>query len=117
MNLKKYKGVMFMDYSFLSNKEFVPSNRYILLEEVEENEKKMEEDDEPLLCVPKSKVCPKNNAKLYKIKSVSIDCSRNLRDVGRGKYVVVEDSMVEEFSYGDKKYKIVLENHCYGVFL
>lgn len=101
------------------NKTFIPTNKQVLLEEVEK-ENKQEDDDGvvvPESFKKKSRSQEGNHIKLYKIIEVALDCSPNYRTSGKGKIAAVDSSMVERFTLGEKEYLIVTENHIRGFFM
>jgi hypothetical protein len=55
---------------------------------------------------------------IYKIFATGLDCKPKIRESAKkGRFCLVEDSMVEDFVFGDLKMKIVQENYVVGVFV
>jgi hypothetical protein len=87
-----------------------PRNRFILVSEVESNS----EEVQPTVLLPEGYSVKTSPYGVYQIQQLSEDCTKvSLDDIG--KYVMVNDSMVETASLDQGEFLLVLENHIYGV--
>ena len=96
------------------NKQFVPFNKRLLIEDIKE-----ETSEEQKVLLPEEYKKSKKTQERYKcymIVSNSVDCSTNFRDK-KDRIVVVEDSMVEEIEFKGTKYKIIQECYVVGMFV
>ncbi len=106
----------------LDKNDFIPFNGMVLLEEIGGVEKVKGETDkesfdfEDQLAQGKKRKNSGPRYKLYKIATPGIDCKPRLKEA-KGKYVVVETAMVEEFVYEDIQLKVVSENYIVGMFV
>lgn len=93
--------------------DFAPLNGHLVLEEVE---KESLDDQIPGFEEIKGKGKKKQERyRFYKILTVGIDCKPRLRESGKGRLALVEDSMVEDIVTGDGVMKIVSEAYVVGL--
>tara|TARA_Y100000310_G_scaffold100094_1_gene97954 strand:- start:3966 stop:4247 length:282 start_codon:yes stop_codon:yes gene_type:complete len=88
-----------------------PVNRHILIEP-----NKVEEEEQPTVLLPEGyKMAATEPYTLAKIVKVAEDCQPRFRAL-RGLSVVVDSSMVQEITFNNSTFHLVLENYVLGVF-
>ena len=90
---------------------FKPMNRYILIDPVETTPQKQKTTG---ILVPEEYV-EKEHYKVYEVVDISSECGK-INQYQKGKKILVNNTMVEEFNLGDETFYLVSENHIYGVF-
>ena len=87
-----------------------PRNRYLWLAEVEKNKK----EETTTVLLPEGYTAQTNAYGVYQIAKISLDCTKvTERDLG--KYVVVNEIMVETASLDQGNFLLIQENHIYGI--
>jgi hypothetical protein len=88
-------------------KTFVPFNRHVLIELIEEEEQEKEHS----FLLPEDYTRKKSPYVLCKVLDFADDCSI---DITTSCDIVVQRSMIEEIEILDETYYLVLENYVYG---
>ena len=107
-----------MNIKNLKELTFAPYNRHLLLEDETESEVNKEKEETDII-LPENYVNNKKKQekyKIFKIKDVAFDCNISLRNHAKGKYAVIDSSMIEELVFGKFKFKMGLENFVIGIF-
>ena len=84
-----------------------PCNRHILVEKIKERK-----DTESNILLPEDYKPREEEFIVVQVRDCAADCSIS---VSKGDKIVVPQHMVQEFSYQDEMYRVVLENHVYGI--
>ena len=87
--------------------EFIPRNRYLLVEEVE----KEEIEEQSTILLPEDYKSVENIYKVVEIMAYSPDCTIERY---RSHRAVVNKNMIEDIEIGGHKYKLILENYVFG---
>ena len=85
----------------------VPCNRHLLIEKIEEKK-----NTESNILLPEDYKPREEEFIVAQVKDCATDCSIS---VSKGDRIVVPQHMIQEFSYQNETYRIVLENHVHGV--
>ena len=85
-----------------------PCNRHILIEKIEEKK----ETPESNILVPEDYKQQEEEFVVVRVTDRAIDCNIS---VSKGDKVVVPRHMIQEFSYENETYRVILENHIYGI--
>jgi co-chaperonin GroES (HSP10) len=88
-------------------KTFVPFNRHVLVELIEEEEKVTQSQ----VLLPTDYEKPKSPYVVCRVRDFADNCNIQLSD---GCEVVVQRSMIEEIVVHGQTYYLVLENYIYG---
>jgi co-chaperonin GroES (HSP10) len=89
---------------------FVPFNRFLLVESV-----KTEDKEKSIVLLPESSV-KTSPFSVVKLIDVSKDCNKyDMLYNHIGAEIVVHTNMIEEVSFGNKRYTLVLENNVVGL--
>ena len=91
---------------------FKPLNRYILVSPVATIPEKQKTSG---ILVPEEYVA-KEHYKVYEVVDISPECGR-IDQTHKGKKILVNNAMVEQFQVDDEDLYLVAENHIYGIFL
>tara|TARA_R110000851_G_scaffold13630_2_gene46392 strand:+ start:1215 stop:1499 length:285 start_codon:yes stop_codon:yes gene_type:complete len=91
---------------------FKPLNRYILVNPVAKTPEKQKTAG---ILVPEEYVV-KEHYKVYEVVDISPECER-INQLHKGKNILVNNAMVEQFKVDDEELYVVAENHIYGIFL
>ena len=93
---------------------FYPRNRYLLIETAAK-----EQTEQVGVLLPKGYSLPKDKFAVATVIETAPDCKRdpiyNKEQYPSGKKVVVDNSMIETVSIGEKDFEIVLENYVVGL--
>ena len=88
-----------------------PVNRYILIEPIEAEEK-----EQPAVLLPEGyKMAATELYTAVKVIKVAEDCQPRFRSL-RGLTIMVDSSMIQEITFNNSTFYLVLENYVLGVF-
>ena len=90
---------------------FEPRNRFVLLEELEQ-----EEDGLPTILLPEDYKVKTKLHEVYRVLKIAKDCTK-VEESDLGNRVVVENSMVEIIKVDREEYLVALENHIVGTLV
>jgi len=95
-------------------RNFVPTNRYIYLSPVSQQSKMQNVDSQKIkFYIAETNTTIESKYKVYQVQSVSSNISVGFKI---GDYVVVNNTMIEKFSYENEEYYLILENYILGYF-
>ncbi len=94
--------------------KFYPRNRYLLIRTAAK-----EQTEEVSVLLPEGYSLPKDKFAVATVIESAPDCKRdpiyNKEQYPSGKKVVIDNSMIETVSIGERDYEIVLENYVVGL--
>lgn len=88
--------------------EFEPVNRHVWIDVLKEEKSQ----DTTQILLPEDYAPPQSKYAICNVITTANDCSLS---AASGDLIIVENSMINELSYNNQTFSIILENYVYGV--